>query len=131
MSTRSFPEPMFARLDSVRLEPDEQRERLRAFHELMSRRRTVRDFSTEPVPLELVERAIAAAGTAPSGANMQPWRLVVVQDPEIKRRIREAAEAEERISYERRMPEKWLRQLAALGTDWHKPFLGRGTGCLS
>ncbi|HQR36940.1 MAG TPA: nitroreductase family protein [Blastocatellia bacterium] len=114
---------MYAPLDFVRLQPDEQRDRLRAFYELMSRRRTVRDFSTEPVPLELVELAIATAGTAPSGANVQPWRIVVVQDPEIKQRIREAAEAEERISYERRMPEKWLRRLAALGTDWHKPFL--------
>ncbi len=123
MTTRSFPEPVYAPLEFDRLEPEGQRERLRAYHELMSRRRTVRDFSQEPVPLELIELAIATAGTAPSGANMQPWRFVVVRDPEIKRRIREAAEAEERTSYERRMPEKWLRRLAALGTDWHKPFL--------
>lgn len=123
MSIRTFPEPTYAPLDFVRLQPEEQRERLRIFHELMSRRRSVRDFSAEPVPLELVERAIATAGTAPSGANMQPWRFVIVQDPEIKRRIREAAEAEERVSYEQRMPEKWLRRLASLGTDWQKPFL--------
>jgi nitroreductase len=89
----------------------------------MRRRRTVREFADEDVPFALVEAAIATAGTAPSGANMQPWQFVVVRDAEVKRRIREAAEAEERASYEGRMPARWLKRLAPLGTDWHKPFL--------
>lgn len=89
----------------------------------MRRRRTVRDYSSEPVPLELIENAIAAAGRAPSGANQQPWTFVLVSDPEIKRQIRLAAEAEEKESYERRMSDEWLEALAALGTDWHKPHL--------
>jgi nitroreductase len=89
----------------------------------MDRRRTVRDFSPEPVPFDLIERAIHAAGTAPSGAHQQPWRFVVVSDAEVKRQIREAAETEERENYERRMPEEWKEALAPLGTDWHKEFL--------
>jgi iodotyrosine deiodinase len=89
----------------------------------MAERRSVRFFSREPVPLELIENAIRCASLAPSGANQQPWRFVVVQDPVIKRRIREAAEAEERESYEHRMPSEWLEALAPLGTDWHKEFL--------
>ncbi len=86
-------------------------------------RRTVRHFSDAPVPFELIETAIRAAATAPSGANQQPWRFVVVSDPETKRRIREAAEKEERENYERRFPDEWLEALAQFGTDWHKPFL--------
>ena len=89
----------------------------------MAARRTVRFMSSDPVPLELIENAIRCASMAPSGANQQPWRFVVVQDPEIKRQIREAAEAEERESYEHRMPQEWLEALAPLGTDWHKEFL--------
>lgn len=83
----------------------------------------MRDFSDRDVPFELIERAIATAGTAPSGANMQPWRFVVVRDPEVKKKIREAAEKEEYESYHGRMSKKWLRRLAPLGTDEHKPFL--------
>jgi len=83
----------------------------------------VRDFAGDPVPLDLVETAIEAAASAPSGANRQPWRFVVVRDPVVKRRIREAAEAEEREFYERRAPPEWLADLAPLGTDWRKPFL--------
>lgn len=98
-------------------------ERADRFLELMRRRRTVRDYSDRDVPLELIEKAIATAGTAPSGANMQPWRFVVVRDREVKRRIREAAEKEEFESYHGRMSEKWLKRLAPLGTDEHKPFL--------
>ncbi len=101
----------------------EQISRVAGFFELMDRRRTVRDFSDEPVPIGIIETAIRAAGTAPSGANMQPWRFVVVRDPQTKRRIREAAEREEFESYHGRMSEKWLRRLAPLGTDEHKPFL--------
>jgi nitroreductase len=83
----------------------------------------VRFLSSAEVPFELIENAIRCASLAPSGANQQPWKFVVVKDPEIKRRIREAAEAEERESYEHRMPDDWLRALAPLGTDWHKDFL--------
>lgn len=110
-------------LDFHRLSPKEQRRRLREFASWMARRRTVRHFAPDPVPIELIDQAIAVAARAPSGANMQPWRFVVVGDPEIKREIREAAEKEERESYERRMPADWLEALAPLGTDWHKEFL--------
>jgi nitroreductase len=113
------PEP----LSFARLPVDEQRARAAAFRDVMRTRRTVRDFAPDPVPDAIVDDAIAVAASAPSGANMQPWRFVVVRDPGIKRRIRAAAEAEERESYERRMPADWLDALAPLGTDWHKPFL--------
>jgi iodotyrosine deiodinase len=111
------------RLSFEQLPAVEQKRRAEAFYEQMSHRRTVREFSPRDVPLELVERAIATAGAAPSGANMQPWRFVVVRDAEVKRKIREAAEKEEHESYNSRMSEKWLRRLAPLGTDEHKPFL--------
>lgn len=103
--------------------PDEQ---LRASHHFlttMARRRTIRDFAPTPVPFALIEHAIRAAALAPSGANQQPWTFVVVSDPALKRRLREAAEAEERESYERRMSQEWLDALAPLGTDWHKPHI--------
>jgi nitroreductase len=89
----------------------------------MSKRRSVRDFSDQPVPASVLEDAILAAGTAPSGANMQPWHFVVVQNPEVKRKIRLAAEVEERELYENRASEEWLDALAPLGTDANKPFL--------
>lgn len=95
----------------------------REFYQLMSKRRSVRDFSDQPVPASVLEDAILAAGTAPSGANMQPWHFVVVQDPEVKQKIREAAEIEERELYENRASEEWLDALAPLGTDANKPFL--------
>ena len=100
-------------------------ERSRAFLSEMRRRRTVRDFSDRPVPREVVERCILAAGTAPSGANRQPWHFVAVglDDPELRRRIREAAEEEERRFYRERAPEEWLEALEHLGTDEVKPFL--------
>ena len=100
-----------------------QIKRAEEFYKHLNGRRTVRDFSDTSVPLELIEKAILTAGTAPSGANMQPWRFVVVRDQEVKRQIREAAEKEEFESYNGRMSEKWLRRLAQLGTDEHKPFL--------
>lgn len=115
--------PKFIPLEFIRLSPEEQHARGENFYQLMRRRRTVREFSAEDVPFELIARAIATAGTAPSGANMQPWRFIIVRDALIKRRIREAAEAEERASYEGRMPARWLKRLAPLGTNWHKPFL--------
>lgn len=123
MSEHKFPEPKFTPLDFARVSPEEGARRVDAFYDLIKRRRTVRDYSSEDVDFSIIERAITVAGTAPSGANMQPWRFVVVRDRDIKRRIREAAEAEERLSYEGRMPERWLRRLAPLGTDWRKPFL--------
>jgi nitroreductase len=113
----------FIPYDFERHEPAEMRRRAEDFYRLMDRRRSIRDFSPEPVPRELVELAIRTASTAPSGAHRQPWRFVVVDDPAIKQRIRIAAEAEERASYEGRMPDDWLEALAPLGTDWHKPFL--------
>jgi len=90
----------------------------------MRSRRSVRDFSPEAVPRDLIETALAAAHSAPSGANRQPWHFVAVSDPTVKRRIREAAEAEEREFYEgNRAPQPWLDALAPLGTGWRKPFL--------
>ncbi len=99
------------------------RRRARANLERVRRRRTVREFSREPIPLEVVEAAVAAAGTAPSGANMQPWTFVAVTDPAVKRAIRNAAEEEERRNYESRMSDEWLRALEPLGTDADKPHL--------
>jgi nitroreductase len=96
----------------------------------MATRRTVRHFSSDPVPDDLIDAAIALAGAAPSGANMQPWRFVVVRDPEVKRRIRLAAEEEERAFYSRRAPDEWLSALAPLGTDWRKPFLEIAPGLI-
>jgi len=113
----------FIPLDFIRLEPEEQRSRAVEFYELMRRRRTVREFSPDPAPFELIEMAIKTAGVAPSGANQQPWRFVVVSDPGIKHRIRLAAEEEERENYGGRFPDEWLQALAPLGTDWHKEFL--------
>ncbi len=95
----------------------------RRFYEILDHRRTVRTFSNRPVSRETIENLILAAGTAPSGANKQPWRFVAVQDATIKKEIRLAAEAEEREFYYRRANEQWLRDLAAVGTDEHKPFL--------
>lgn len=89
----------------------------------MATRRSYRHFSPDPVPFELLEAAIATAASAPSGANQQPWRFVVVSDPALKREIRLAAEAEEKENYEHRFPPEWLAALEPFGTDWHKPFL--------
>jgi nitroreductase len=93
------------------------------FVEHLARRRSIRAFDTEPPPRACVELAVRAAASAPSGAHRQPWRFVVVDDPDLKRQIREAAEHEERENYQRRFPPGWLEALAPLGTDWHKPFL--------
>jgi iodotyrosine deiodinase len=106
-----------------RLPPSEQRARLAAFHDRITRRRTVRHYSDEPVPGDLIDQAIAIAGSAPSGANMQPWTFVVVRDPDVKRRIREAAENEERRFYAERASADWLDALKPLGTDADKAFL--------
>lgn len=98
-------------------------QRASAFAEELRRRRTVREYSTEPVDRAVIERCLWAAGSAPSGANQQPWHFVVVSDPAIKARIRAAAEEEEREFYEHRAPQEWLEALAPLGTDENKPFL--------
>ncbi len=95
----------------------------RAFREIMQRRRTIRDFSADPVPIEIIRDAIAAAASAPSGANLQPWRFVLVCDAQAKRRLRMGAEEEERRFYHSRAAEEWLAALEPLGTDWRKPFL--------
>ena len=113
----------FVPLDFERLPVEESRSRVRAFRDLVLRRRSVRDFSPDPVPMDIVDAAIEAAGSAPSGANRQPWRFIVVRDPATRRRIREGAEAEEREFYGRKAPPEWLADLAPLGTDWRKPFL--------
>ncbi|HSD69557.1 MAG TPA: nitroreductase family protein, partial [Woeseiaceae bacterium] len=102
---------------------EEMRERLAEFYADISRRRTVRDFSAREVPRDIIETALRAAGTAPSGANLQPWHFVVVSGAETKRRIREAAEVEEREFYEHRASPEWLEALEPLGTDAEKPFL--------
>jgi iodotyrosine deiodinase len=98
-------------------------ERARSFHAELVRRRTVRDFESRPVPREVIEACLLAAGTAPSGANQQPWFFSVITDPEHKKRVREAAEIEERAFYDGRAPQEWLDALAPLGTDANKPFL--------
>ncbi len=93
------------------------------FRAELQRRRTVREFSSEPVPVAIIEEAIRSAATAPSGANLQPWHFVVVTDASLKSKIREAAEVEERTFYQTRAPQEWLDALAPLGTDDRKPFL--------
>jgi iodotyrosine deiodinase len=103
--------------------PERGLARVREFQADLARRRTIRDFSDRPAPMDILEAAIATAATAPSGANVQPWRFVVITDPERKRRLREAAEAEERQFYSQRASQEWLAALAPLGTDWRKPFL--------
>lgn len=118
-----FPPPNLIPLNFQRLSPEQQSVQVRQFYETMLRRRTVRDFSSAPVPFELLETAIRTAATAPSGANRQPWKFVVVSDPAIKSKIRAAAEEEERAFYEHRAPDDWLEALAPLGTDWRKEFL--------
>ncbi|MCA9674718.1 MAG: nitroreductase family protein [Kofleriaceae bacterium] len=117
MSYRPVPLPF------ERLPEPEMRARARAYADAMQRRRTVRDFSPEPIPEEVLVDAIRAASSAPSGAHQQPWTFVVVSDAELKRRIRAAAEQEEHKSYAGRMSDEWLAALAPLGTDEHKPHL--------
>src|SRR5438270_13375433 len=103
--------------------PEEALARSRDFAELMDARRSVRRFSNEPVPRELAENALRVAGTAPSGAHQQPWTFVVVSDPDVKRRLREGAEAEERDFYERRATDEWKEAIRPIGTDWVKTHI--------
>ncbi len=115
--------PRFVPLRFERLAPAEMLARAQAFAAELAARRSVRHFSDEPLPEGLLDLCIAAAGTAPSGAHRQPWTFAVVTDRAAKRKIREAAEAEERETYATRLTEEWRAALAPLGTDWHKPFL--------
>jgi nitroreductase len=114
----------FERLSSyVEYPIEDMQQRAIEFHEHMQRRRTVRQFSDRPVPRTVIEECLLTAGSAPSGANLQPWHFVVVSDPKVKREIRVTAEQEEREFYNRRAPQEWLDALAVIGTDEHKPFL--------
>ena len=119
-----MPGPEFKPLDSYREYPvEEMRVRSAAFRDELRRRRTVRQFADRPVPRDIIENCLMGAGSAPSGANLQPWRFVVIADQAIKSGIREAAEQEEREFYQHRAPKEWLDALAPLGTDAAKPFL--------
>lgn len=116
--------PRFVPLAGYReLSADEMKRRATEFRNDVIRRRTVRQFSDRPIPREIIEDCLRSAGSAPSGANLQPWQFVVVSDPQVKRHIREAAEKEEREFYGGRAPEVWLDALEHLGTDERKPFL--------
>jgi len=116
--------PKFIRLKSFKQYPeDEMIIRSQEFYKFLKRRRTVRDFSDKQVLKEVIENCLLTAGTAPSGANLQPWYFVVVSNSEIKKKIRIAAEEEEKEFYTNRAPKEWLNALAHLGTDEHKPFL--------
>ena len=109
--------------DREDLPDDVSKQRVDAYYQSIKRRHTVRDFTDQPVPREIIETAVLAAGTAPSGANHQPWHFVCISDPEIKRQIRLAAEEEEREFYGGRGGEEWLNALEKMGTDAYKPFL--------
>lgn len=109
--------------DYQRIPEQDMIERSQAFYELMKKRRTVREFSSEPVSREIIENCLLTAGTAPNGANMQPWFFVVVSDPAIKKKIREQAEEVEAEFYNKKAPEYWLKALEPLGTDEHKEYL--------
>ena len=119
--TRAYRPVRLAGFD--RLPEGEMRERAGAFNASMQRRRSIRSFAPDPVPREIIEDCLRAAGSAPSGANLQPWQFVCVADPELKARIREGAEAEEQEFYARRATPEWLEALAPLGTDSDKAFL--------
>ncbi len=117
-------EPVFQPLSSYQeYPPDEMERRAEAFYQALLRRRTVREFSDRPVPKSIIDHCILAAGTAPSGANMQPWHFAAVSSPEIKATVRVAAEREEQQFYQEKAPQEWLDALAPLGTDQNKPFL--------
>lgn len=117
-------DPKFVPLTSYQeYSEEEMKRRASDFYEMIKNRRTVREFSDRPVPREIIEQCLLAAGTAPNGANKQPWHFAVISAPDIKRKIRVAAEEEEKEFYHRRAPEDWLEDLRPFGTDEHKPFL--------
>lgn len=111
--------------------PEEMIQRSEKFYNLLKLRRTVREFSEKPVSKEVIENCIRSAGTAPSGANLQPWHFVVVSDPKIKKQIRIAAEGEEKEFYTKRAPKEWLEVLAPLGTNEQKPFLEKAPNLIA
>lgn len=117
---RKYP---FIPYQAIQFSEPEMLDRGRSFYQWMNRRRSVREFSDRPVPSELIEQIILTASSAPSGAHKQPWTFCAVSHPTIKSEIRKAAEKEEFENYRHRMTDEWLRDLAPLGTDWHKPFL--------
>jgi nitroreductase len=126
MSKLSFNQgtPQFVPLSTYRsYPPEEMAQRATAFYQELSRRKTIREFASTPVAREVIEQCLMAAGTAPSGANHQPWHFAVVSDPALKQKIRIEAEIEEREFYERRAPQEWKDALAPLGTDSNKPFI--------
>ena len=126
MSKLSFNQgtPQFVPLSTYRAyPPEEMAQRAKAFYQELSRRKTIREFASTPVSREVIEQCLLAAGTAPSGANHQPWHFAVVSAPALKQKIRIEAEIEEREFYERRAPQEWKDALAPLGTDSNKPFL--------
>ncbi len=102
---------------------EEMMTRSGAFYHLVNKRRSIRHFSNGPIPRQIIENIVRSAGTAPSGANKQPWTFVVVSDPKLKSKIRIAAEIEEKEFYERKISNEWRKDLVPLGTDWKKPFL--------
>ena len=116
-------EDAFIPLQYQRLPESHMCQQAEAFYQRMRARRSVREFSSDPVPMDVIRNALLTAGTAPSGANKQPWHFAVVTDAAVKREIRLAAEEEEREFYQRRASEEWLADLAPLGTDADKPFL--------
>jgi nitroreductase len=111
------------RYERPQLSPDETIQCAEQFYQEMDQRRTVREFDTRPIPLQVMEKIILTASTAPSGAHKQPWTFCLISDSGIKKKIRDAAEEEEKISYSSRMPENWKSDLKPLGTTWEKPFL--------
>jgi iodotyrosine deiodinase len=118
-----YPDHFIALPDFEEYPPADMLARAQAFNAHLQRRRTVRDFSSQPVSRAVIEQALLAAGSAPSGAALQPWQFVVVESPDIKKKLREAAEVEERDFYNGKAPQEWLDALAPLGTDANKPFL--------
>ena len=118
-----MPDARFIPLDFPERSPKEMLARSQTFLDLMTRRRSVRQFSDRPVGRAVIEACIRTAGSAPSGANQQPWHFVAISDPDVKRRIRLAAEQEERAFYEQRATEEWLDAIAPMGTDASKSFL--------
>lgn len=123
MTPDRYPAPRFVPLAFSRQSAEQSQLAAQQFYEQMDRRRTTRHFSTESVPRALIELAIRTAGTAPSGAHQQPWTFVAVSTPELKQRMRDAAEREEHAFYHGKAPEEWLSALAPLGTDEHKTHL--------
>ena len=113
----------FKKLDFKQFSQKEMIQRSKSFLSEISTRRTVREFSTKSVPLEIIENCIKSAGTAPSGANKQPWSFTIVEDKKVKAKIRIAAEKEEKEFYSHRATKEWLEDLNQFGTDWQKPFL--------